>query len=131
MSRNVETVKAAYAAFGRGNIPAILALLADDVAWEHDWGAATLKWYRPRRGPADVAGFFQTLADFDFLLFEPANLLEGGNQVVAVTHVELTVKSNGKRFKDLEAHLWTFGPDGKVTGFRHLTDTHQLAMATA
>ncbi|KAF0137581.1 MAG: hypothetical protein FD152_371 [Xanthobacteraceae bacterium] len=131
MSRNIDTVQTAYAAFGRGDVGAILALLADDVSWEHDWGGETLRWYRPRRGPAEVAGFFTTLAEFDFLRFEPFNLLEGGDQVVALIHIELGIKANGRRFRDLEAHLWTCGSDGKVTGFRHLTDTHQLAQATA
>ena len=131
MSRNVETVQSAYAAFGRGDIPGILALLADDVRWEHDWGGEQLKWYASRRGPADVVGFFQSLADFEFLRFEPFAFLEGDNMVAVPVHVELRVKANGKTFKDLEAHLWTFGVDGKVTAFRHLTDTHQLAMVTA
>ena len=34
MSRNLETVKQIYAAFARGDIPAILDTLADNVAWE-------------------------------------------------------------------------------------------------
>jgi uncharacterized protein len=131
MSRNIETVQSIYAAFGAGDVPAILARLADDVSWEHDWGMEPLKWYAPRRGPAEVPGFFASLGDFDFLQFEPVNFLAGGNQVVAIIRVELAVKANGKRFKDLEGHLWTFGPDGKVTGFRHFADTRQLAAVTA
>jgi hypothetical protein len=31
---------------------------------------------------------------------------------------------------DLEAHLRTFAPNGKVTRFRHLTDTHQHWLAS-
>ena len=68
MTSHVETVQAAYGAFGRGDVPAILAMLADDVAWEHDWGGAQLKWYVTRRGPQEAAGFFATLADFDGVL---------------------------------------------------------------
>ncbi len=130
MSRHIETVQNLYAAFGAGDIPVILAALADDVDWEHDWGIQPLKWYVPRKGTAEVAGFFATLTDFDIMRFEVANLLEGGCQVVALIRIELEVKATGKRFKDLEAHLWTFGADGKVTAFRHLTDTRQLAAAT-
>jgi ketosteroid isomerase-like protein len=33
MDDNVAVVRAAYAAFGRGDIPAILELLHDDIAW--------------------------------------------------------------------------------------------------
>jgi ketosteroid isomerase-like protein len=33
MDDNVAVVRAAYAAFGRGDISAILELLHDDIAW--------------------------------------------------------------------------------------------------
>jgi ketosteroid isomerase-like protein len=131
MSRNVDTVKSAYAAFGRGDIPGLLAMLADDVQWEHDWGGEQLRWYVSRKGPAEAGGFFQTLADFDFKRFEPFAFLEGDGYVASLVHIELTIKTTGKTFKDLEAHLWSFGADGKVATFRHLSDTHQLAQATA
>jgi ketosteroid isomerase-like protein len=131
MGSHIDTVQTIYAAFGRGDVPAILAHLADDVAWEHDWGMEPLKWYAPRKGAAEVPGFFASLADFDFHRFAPVNFLAGGDQVVALIRVELGIKANGKRFRDLEGHLWTFGPDGKVTGFRHFADTRQLAAVTA
>ncbi|WP_170181792.1 nuclear transport factor 2 family protein [Phreatobacter stygius] len=131
MSRNTDTVKAAYEAFGRGDIAAILDKLADDVEWEHDWGGAQLRWYVSRRGRDNVAGFFQTLDDFDFLKFEPFAFLEDDGMVVSLVRLELRVKATGKGFKDLEAHLWTFGADGQVAKFRHLADTHQLAAVTA
>jgi uncharacterized protein len=131
MTSHVQTVQAAYAAFGRGDIPAILALLAEDIAWEHDWGGAQLKWYVTRRGREEAAGFFATLADFDFLRFEPFAFLTDETRVCTLVNIELRAKATGKVYRDLEAHLWTFGPDGKVAKFRHLTDTHQLALATA
>jgi uncharacterized protein len=31
---NIETVKGVYEAFGRGDIPAILEVIADDIEWE-------------------------------------------------------------------------------------------------
>jgi ketosteroid isomerase-like protein len=33
-TNNVTVVAAAYAAFGRGDVPAILAMMSDDVDWE-------------------------------------------------------------------------------------------------
>lgn len=130
MSRNADTVKAIYESFGKGDVPAILARLAPDVAWEHDWGANTLRWFEPRRGRDNVPAFFATLADFEFTRFEPVTFLEGGDQVAVPVRLELLHKANGKRIHDLEIHLWTFGPDGLVTGFRHFVDTHQWAQAT-
>ena len=36
---------------------------------------------------------------------------------------EVKLESLTKRFRDVEVHLWTFGPDGTVTEFRHVADT--------
>jgi ketosteroid isomerase-like protein len=130
VSRNVDTIKAIYESFGRGDIAAILARLAPDIEWEHDWGAPPLKWYQPRRGRDGVPQFFAALADFEFLRFEPVAFLEGGNMVAVPIQLELRVKANGKTIKDLEAHLWTFGDDGLVTRFRHFVDSRQFALAT-
>ena len=38
---NLATVQAIYAAFGRGDVPAILSHLTDGVAWEHGEGGNT------------------------------------------------------------------------------------------
>ncbi|MFN3745945.1 MAG: nuclear transport factor 2 family protein [Hyphomicrobiaceae bacterium] len=126
----IATVQAAYACFSKGDIPGILALLDPDVAWEHDWGGATLKWYTPRKGREDVSAFFASLADFEFVRFEPFGFLAGENMVAVPIHIDLIFKPNGKRIRDLEMHLWTFNADGKVIAFRHIVDTLQLARQT-
>jgi ketosteroid isomerase-like protein len=130
MSRNTDAVKAIYESFGKGDVPAILARLAPNVAWEHDWGGESLTWFKQRRGRDAVPGFFASLADFEFVRFEPFAFLEGDNMVAVPVRLELLFKANSKRILDLEMHLWTFGPDGLVNGFRHFVDTHQWAQAT-
>ena len=130
MSRNVDAVKGIYESFGKGDIPAILARLAPDVAWEHDWGGETLRWFEQRRGRDAVPGFFAALADFEFVRFEPFAFLEGDAKVAVPVRLELVCKANGKRIRDLEMHLWTFGAGGLITGFRHFVDTKQWAQAT-
>lgn len=129
MSRNVETVKAIYECFGKGDVAGILARLAPDVEWEHDWGAPPLRWYAPRRGRDEVPQFFAALADFEFLRFEPVAFLAGDNLVAVPIHFEARVKATGHTIRDLEAHLWTFDGDGLVQRFRHLVDTRQFALA--
>ena len=130
MSLNTDAVKAIYESFGKADIPGIVARLASDVSWEHDWGGQTLRWFEPRRGRDAVPGFFATLADFEFVRFEPFAFLEGDGMVAVPVRLELVYRANGSRIRDVEIHLWTFGVDGLVTGFRHFVDTHQWAQAT-
>ena len=131
---NTATVQAIYEAFGRGDIPAILEKLDEDVRWDH-WphgnGAqrAGVPWMAERRGRADVANFFETLGELDITGFEVGNLLEGGDQVAAVVELSGTVKATGGSITNDEMHLWTFGADGLVTEFRHYIDTAQHAQA--
>ncbi len=135
MAGNVETVKKMYECFGRGDIAGIMGCLAPDVEWEHDWYGETLKWYTPRKGHEEVPGFFVSLADFEFVRFEPGAFLEcvceeGAGMVAVPVQLELVHKPTGNRIRDLEMHLWTFQEDGLVKRFRHFVDTRQFAIAT-
>jgi uncharacterized protein len=125
---NLATVQEIYAAFGRGDIPAILDTLADDVCWDHlpDGGGAQrhdVPWLRERTGRDDVAGFFEALGALEFHVFAPTVILADGDTVVALIDEDVTVRATGERFRDATAHVWSFGPDGRVIAFRHLTDT--------
>jgi uncharacterized protein len=123
---NIKTVQGIYEAFGRGDIPAILGVLADDVVWETYRSSAQdagVPWLERREGRDAVVGFFEALEETDHHRLEPLNFLAGGDQVAVVFAIDLTVKSTGVRFQDEDVHLWTFGPDGKVTGYRHVSDT--------
>lgn len=121
---NLETVKAIYEAFGRGDIPFILSQLADDVEWD-SWTTenfaqkADIPWLKHRKGKDGVEGFFKAVATMGIYRFDVLSLMEGGNQVVS----ELVIGC--KYFLDESLHLWTFDESGKVTRFRHYVDTAQ------
>jgi ketosteroid isomerase-like protein len=126
---NIETIKQIYEAFGRGDIPAILEKLAEDVRWE-EWSTGNsaqerdVPYMRPRRGREAVGGFFQDVQDdFELNSFSPLAFLEGDDRVAVLIEVDLTVKSTGKRLQDQEIHLWEFAPDGKAVSHRHFLDT--------
>src|SRR5437763_15098448 len=55
MGANSSVVEQAYTAFGRGDIPSLLALLDDDVEWS---SPKTLPQGGQFRGKSDVARFF-------------------------------------------------------------------------
>jgi ketosteroid isomerase-like protein len=125
----LETVQAIYEAFGRGDVPAILDELADDVAWDVDAPGYGIPIYEPGTGKEHAARFFEALQDLEFLKFEPKNFLTGGDQVAVPIDVEAKVKATGNTAKALEVHLWTFRDDGKVSRFFHAIDRHAFVLA--
>lgn len=129
MTRHRTTIEAIYAAFGRGDIASILDALREDVEWEHDHADHGIPWLAPRHGKAQVGGFFEALRALEVRRFEPKRILADGDLVVAVIHVEIAVLATGRSFRDVELHLWTFDPHGKVARFRHVVDTHQHWLA--
>ena len=124
---NLATVQGIYAAFGRGDVPAILAALADDVEWEYGVTSTDVPWLQPRRGRDAVVGFFQALGAVEMHRFVPSAIAESGPFVLALCQFEATVKATGKRISEVdEVHVWTFDAAGKVARFRHRIDTrHQ------
>jgi ketosteroid isomerase-like protein len=128
----IETVQRIYAAFGRGDIPAILAELADDVQWEYDTFPNPMPWMQPRHGRAGAASFFEALGGIQITKFEPLHLLADGRTVLGVFNVEFTVKATGQQVKEPEeVHIWHLDEAGKVLRFRHRVDTWQQAQALA
>lgn len=122
---HLATVQSIYAAFGRGDVPAILNLLADDVDWEYGAPSTPVPWLQPRRGRAAVGGFFEALRALEFHTFQVTELFERGNLVVAMVDLEATVRTTGRRFTEVdEAHVWRFDAAGRVARFRHRVDTH-------
>jgi hypothetical protein len=127
---HVETVQDIYAAFGRGDLPAILDRLADDVAWDQRTPANGVPWYQPRSGRDEVMGFFGDLMEHAVLhRLEPLNVLSGGNQVAAVMDYAIEVKGSAGVIEDIEIHLWTFDESGKISAFNHVCDRHAQIVA--
>ena len=131
---NAETVADIYAAFARGDMPAILARLARDVAWE-SWPdnfaqRGGVPYLAPRRGHDEVTGFFTELATMTVLDFAVLDLIGTGRQVAAEIRASFALP-NGGRFADEELHLWTFGDTGLVIRFRHYVDTAKHLAANA
>jgi hypothetical protein len=127
----IETVQHIYAAFGRGDIPAILACLAEDVEWEYGAAPNPVPWLQPLRGRDQVPRFFDTLAtQVEFHSFLPKHVLAEGPLVVGIVDFDASVRATGKRVVELdEVHLFHFDAGGRVRRFRHRADTWLHAMA--
>ncbi|HSV53422.1 MAG TPA: nuclear transport factor 2 family protein [Burkholderiaceae bacterium] len=127
----VERVQQMYAAFGRGDVPAILAGLAEDVEWEYGAIRNPVPWLQPYKGRAQVPQFFEALAKhIDLTQFEPRTFLQQGLLVVDLVDVAFTVRATGKHVVEAETvHIWHFNAAGLVQRFRHRVDTWASAQA--
>jgi ketosteroid isomerase-like protein len=132
MPDNTATVAGIYAAFQRGDVPAILATLSPDVQWEdardNTAQKAGVPWMLPRVGPAEVVKFFAALAPIEFREFTVVSLMHGPDRVVGEVVVELKLP-NGAVLRDEELHFFEFNAAGQVVKFRHYIDTAKAIAA--
>jgi ketosteroid isomerase-like protein len=123
--RNVELVQKGYDAFGRGDIPGLLALLDDQIVWTTP-GPSEVPFAGTRRGPSAVAQFFQTLVSVvDVVRFEPRQFIAKGNQVVVLGDDTSRVKATGKSIEFRWTHVFTIRND-MIVAFEEYGDTSAL-----
>lgn len=131
MSQNVDLVRSIYEAFARGDVPAVLALFAEDIEWNE---AENFPYAdgNPYRGPqAVVQGVFARLgAQWDRFSVQPQEWLDAGDRVVALGTHRGTYKATGKSVQAQFAHVWSLRA-GKAAKFQEYTDTLQFAQAVA
>jgi uncharacterized protein len=128
-AQNVEVVKEAYAAFGRGDVPGIVALLDPQVVWKGVYGAAAhVPTAGLRRGSSEVQQFFKLVAEHvKFTSFEPREFVASGDKVVALGHYAATTPI-GRSFDSDFAMVFTLR-NGKVVEFQEFTDSAQVNAA--
>jgi len=128
-SQNTKVVQDAYAAFGRGDIPALLTHIADDVVWAGVYGAAShVPTAGERRGKAAVAEFFKQVGEHvQFSQFEPREFVATGDKVVALGHYAATT-SMKKTFESDFAMVFTVR-NGKVVHFQEFCDSSAINAA--
>lgn len=126
---NLEIVQGLYAAFGRGDIPAILEGLADDVDWRQPGSAGVLPFAGVRHGKGEVLSFFQSLdQSLNIELFEPREWMAHVDKVIVLGQEEGTVKATGRGYAFDWAHVFTLR-GGRVVQFRDYYDTNVLVEA--
>jgi hypothetical protein len=124
-TQNVDVVRSSYAAFGRGDIAALLDTLDPNVEWITP-GPADLPSAGTRRGREAVREFFTTIDSlFEFLAFEPTTFIAEGDHVVVMGTDRLKVKATGGIADEAWAHHMTVR-GGKIVAFREYLDTAQI-----
>jgi len=122
MSDLVAIVKEMYTAFGRGDVPAIMARVSDDVLWEAE-GPAELGFTGVRHGKGETLGFFEGIArEHGEPKLTMTEFVASGDSVATFGRYEVTLKKSGRRLNAPLGHLFQFR-DGKVVRYINLTNT--------
>ena len=126
---SLQVVKDGYAAFSRGDIPGLLALMAEDVEWIIP--GAGLPLAGTYRGPDGVADFFQKLSvETEFLDFQPREFIADGDRVLVVGWERSRVKATNRTL-EVDWVMSFSVRNGKIVKYREYTDTKAIADAYA
>jgi len=128
MSQPVQIAQAIYEAFGRGDVPALLAMMSDDVEWIHR-GEIGVPYMGRFVGKEAVAKWFGLVAEADGIqAFEPREFLAGPDHVTVLGWERTKALPQGKVFETDWVHVFTVR-GGKITRFIGTYDTAASAAA--
>ena len=122
---NLEVVRRVYAAFGRGDLEGLLAMLDPQVLWRTP-GPPDLPTAGVRRGVAAVREFFGLLLNtFDIQEFKPADFLAQGDKVVVLGTSREGPKGTGRIVDFRWVHVFTIR-NGKIVECEEPADVSAL-----
>ena len=125
---SVTRIREVYDAFGRGDMPAVLAGLDEGIEW---YEAENGPWYPGRAfvGPQEVVdGVFQRIgAEYEEFEIRPTRFLGDGDTVVMEGRYRAkSHKATGQPLDAEVVHVWDLRND-KIVRFHQYVDTRQLA----
>jgi len=111
---DAELIRSGYEAFGRGDIPAVLASFADDIVW-HVGGRNLVSG--DYHGHDGVIAFFTKLMEVSGGTFklDVHDITASDGHVMAI--VDLMAERDGRPYEGNGVHVWHLA-DGKVAEFR-------------
>jgi uncharacterized protein len=123
---DVQVVKGMYEAFGRGEIPAVLALFAEHIEWRQAEGNPYNPDGSPWIGPqAVLTNLFVRLGqEWDGFTVTPRTFTAMSDGVLVQGRYTGTYKATGRSMDMQFAHVITVR-GGKVTAFQQYVDTAQ------
>lgn len=125
--KNVELVRTIYAAFGAGDVPAVVASMADDIEWNEAENFPYADGNPYRGAEAILSGVFARLgSEWDGFAAVPEEFLDAGETVVVLGRYRGVCKATGRPLDAQMAHVWRM-EGGKAARFQQYTDTLQAA----
>lgn len=123
----IETIKGAYAAFGRNDPSVLFAAMDSAISWNEAEGSP-LADHNPYVGPRAVGDgvFARMLSAIDNFSAVPNTFIDGGDHVVVLGRYAGTMKKGGAPLDSQFCHVYRFHGD-KAVMFQQYTDTAQWA----
>ena len=129
MGTNGDIVKGIYAAFAKGDVPAVLGTFDAGIVWNEAEGyrfAAGNPYVGPNAILQNV--FMPLVTQVDGFTVTPSNVIVGGDHVAVEGRYTGTVKATGVRLDAQFTHVFELR-GGKVVKFQQYTDTAQWTKA--
>jgi ketosteroid isomerase-like protein len=125
MADSTDIIRAFYAALGRGDAPAALGLMAEDIEWNTMW-----HYKVDGLGPQKVAEglLAPMMAEWRSFAMTPSSYITEGGTVVSLGAFAGVHGATGKSVNAAYAHVWDV-TGCKIQRFRQYIDT--LAVAEA
>jgi ketosteroid isomerase-like protein len=123
--QDVDTIKGAYDAFARQDIPGVMAALDDAIDWDVP---ATVPFGGEYHGKEEVGSFFAKIPEYlEELNVEPQEFYDAGDHVIAVGRHHGRAQG-GEPFETRFAMVWTMS-GGKAAKFKEYTDMTPIVKA--
>lgn len=121
----VETIQAAYSAFGRNDPSVLFAAMDPAISWNEAEGNP-LADRNPYVGPQAIGEgvFARLMAAIDHFSAVPSAFVDGGDHVVVFGRYGGTMKRDGAVLDAPFCHVYQFGGD-RIAAFQQYTDTAQ------
>lgn len=126
---NIQIVQQLYTALGKGDIPTVLSLLAEDVVWEMPHPRNQVPFGGIWKGIEEVKQFFMTTHDCaQFKQVQIQDYIAQEDKVVVIGHNKVMAKPTGKEYENDFVAVWTV-QYGKIREMRDFMDTVQAVTA--
>ncbi len=118
-----------YANFQSGNIDGVMAVIADDVEWNHHGPRDQVPFSGSYRGKAGAGEQLSTfVGSTETEKFDVQGMYADADKVFVLIQEGCKVKATGKSYEILVAHIWTLR-DGEIVQFDELYDSCAVAAA--
>jgi len=126
---NIQIIQQLYTALGKGDIPTVLSLLAEDVVWEMPHPRDQVPFGGIWKGVEEVKQFFMTTHDCaQFKQVQIQEYIAQEDKVVVIGHNKVMAKPTGKEYENDFVAVWTV-QYGKIKEMRDFMDTVQAVTA--